>query len=245
MGKFDSAVVEVQNDHADEDEVQQDHDLARRSPSPTPLDIPPSPNDFIQLSIRQQFVYTKTVLKAIIDNTYMPSKEKHVRYMKGGKYRQSVVDDASLRGKMDPRDVEHLQIYIRAWCLQDENRIGVPFTNNLSSGEQSVIEVDAGAAPTNLNERREIQAEPSLDDVMNSDDERFTSPLPTEACPSSQAPMPPSSFPPPEAELEVSPGPIRSNNPYHLPILNQQRENSITSISPSVVAVSFFYMKPF
>ncbi|KAF8197594.1 hypothetical protein BJ912DRAFT_953978 [Pholiota molesta] len=213
LGKFDSAVVEVQNDNADEDEIQQDHDLARRSPSPTPLDIPPSPNDFIQLSIRQQFVYTKTVLKAIIDNTYLPSKQKHVRYMKGGKYRQSVVDDASLRGKMDPRDVEHLQIYIRAWCLRDEDRTGVPFASNLSSGEQSVIEVGAGAAPTNLDERREIQAEPSLDDVMNMEDRRFTSPLPTEACPSSPAPMPPSSLPPPEAELE--------------------REDSIASIPPS------------
>jgi hypothetical protein len=245
LGKFDSAIVEVQNDNADEDEVQQDYDLASRSPSPTPLDIPPSPNEFIQLSIRQQFVYTKTVLKAIIDNTYLPSKQKHVRYMKGGKYRQSVVDDASLRGKMDPRDVEHLQIYIRAWCLRDEDRTGVPFMSNLSSGEQSVIEVDAGAAPTNLDERREIQAEPSLDDVMNSDDKRFTSPLPTEGCPSSPAPMPPSSLPPPEAELEVSPRPIRSNDLYHLPILNLQREDSIASIPPSVDAVSFFYTMTF
>ena len=40
--------------------------------------------------------------------------------MNGGKQRASLADDAALRGKMDPKDVEHLQTYIRQWCLRDE-----------------------------------------------------------------------------------------------------------------------------
>jgi len=40
--------------------------------------------------------------------------------MDGGKQRASLTDEAALRGKMDPRDVEHLQEYIRQWCLREE-----------------------------------------------------------------------------------------------------------------------------
>lgn len=40
--------------------------------------------------------------------------------MEGGKQRASLTDEAALRGKMDPKDVEHLQSYIRRWCLREE-----------------------------------------------------------------------------------------------------------------------------
>ena len=40
--------------------------------------------------------------------------------MDGGKQRASLTEEAALRGRMDPKDVEHLQAYIREWCLREE-----------------------------------------------------------------------------------------------------------------------------
>jgi hypothetical protein len=65
-------------------------------------------------------VYTKTVLHAILNDEYEPARSKHSRFMIGGKQRASLTDEAALRGKMDPKDVDHLQTFIRQWCLRDE-----------------------------------------------------------------------------------------------------------------------------
>ena len=55
-----------------------------------------------------------------MNDEYEPTRSKHSRFMIGGKQRASLTDEAALRGKMDPKDVEHLQSYIRQWCLRDE-----------------------------------------------------------------------------------------------------------------------------
>ena len=55
-----------------------------------------------------------------MNNEYEPTRSKHSRFMNGGKQRASLTDEAALRGKMDPKDVERLQKYIRQWCLRDE-----------------------------------------------------------------------------------------------------------------------------
>lgn len=54
-----------------------------------------------------------------MNDEYEPTRSKHSRFMIGGKQRASLTDEAALRGKMDPKDVEHLQSYIRQWCLRD------------------------------------------------------------------------------------------------------------------------------
>ena len=54
-----------------------------------------------------------------MNDEYEPTRSKHSRFMNGGKQRASLTDEAALRGKMDPKDVEYLQKYIRQWCLRD------------------------------------------------------------------------------------------------------------------------------
>ena len=231
LGTFESAVVEVQNDTA-EDESLHEEDLDLRSPSPIPLNPPPPATDFIQLSIREQFAYTKPILEALLAAVYAPAKSKHDRFMKGGKHRQNVVNEGCLRGRMDPNDVEKLQLCIKRWCFPNERHVDHPVVtaaapaangHGTESGEQITIEVDADAdvvvPSTNLVERREIPVEASLDSIMTESEKRFTSPLPTEGFASSPA-VPPSSQPLPDRELQVSLGSFwRVVTAYRLPVL--------------------------
>ena len=79
--------------------------------------------------------------------------------MKGGKQRASLTDEAALRGRMDPRDVEHLQTYIREWCLREEAPANIqaveePFPNSglviadrVRSGSPAPTEPDLVSPP--------------------------------------------------------------------------------------------------
>ncbi|KAF9479266.1 hypothetical protein BDN70DRAFT_993562 [Pholiota conissans] len=231
LGTFESAVVEVQNDTAEDGSLHEE-DLERRSPSPIPLDPPPPAADFIQLSVREQFAYTKPVLEALLATAYVPAKGKHDRFMKGGKHRQNVVNEGCLRGRMDPNDVEKLQLCIKRWCFPNERHVDHPVVtapapapaangHGTESSEQITIEVDADAdvvvPSTNLVARREIPVEASLDSIMTESEKKFTSPSPTEGFASSPA-VPPSSQPLPDRELK--------------------REDSVISNSPHITAAS-------
>ncbi|KAF8969590.1 hypothetical protein BDZ97DRAFT_1794071 [Flammula alnicola] len=232
LGQFISTVVEVQNDGEDDEKIQLQDNLARRSPSPVPLDPPPSATDFLQLSIREQFVYTKNILKAILNNEYEPSRHKHTRYMNGGKQRQSVVDDASLRGRMDPQDVEHLQTYIREWCLRDEGRAGTLIVDDVPTDEPTVIDLVEEEKANIKEERRHFTVQESSDDVMESDNKRFPSPLPTEGFPSSPPEIPPSSCPSSRIEREAS---IRSDTPS-FPSASDAYVPPLSPVASSIVA---------
>lgn len=105
-----------------EDEVSPEQDNRERSPSPLPCIPPPPGVGFTQLGIRQQFVYTKPVLQGILNEGYAPARNRHDKFIVGGQARQSVVDEAGLRGKMDPKHVAELQEHLIAWCLRGERR---------------------------------------------------------------------------------------------------------------------------
>jgi len=60
-----------------------------------------------------------------MNDEYEPARSKHSRFMNGGKQRASLTDEAALRGKMDPKDVERLQTYIRQWCFRDETPVDI------------------------------------------------------------------------------------------------------------------------
>lgn len=186
--------MEVQNDD-DDDTSEPAHELAQRLLSPTPLDSPPPGSQFALLPIRDQFVYTKGVLRAILKNEYAPIRERQARYMKGGRHRQSLVDGASLRGKMDPRDVNDLLAFIREWCLRDGGRAGA------LSGDNDVIVSERGVNEIK-NSEDEVAVEPASEDATAGDGMRVLSPSPTVGFPSSPLQMPPSSFP--SSALEVS-----------------------------------------
>jgi hypothetical protein len=115
-----SEFKDVLNDN--EEEATPVQDDRERSPSPLPCNPPPLREDFRELDIRQQFAYTKPVLQALLNQGYSPARTRHDRFIAGGKARQGVVDEAGLRGKMDPRHVAELQEHLIVWCLRDERR---------------------------------------------------------------------------------------------------------------------------
>jgi hypothetical protein len=94
-------------------------------------------------------VYTKTVLRAILNNEYEPARGKHSRFMNGGKQRASLTDEAALRGKMDPKDVERLQAFIRQWCLRDEAPADIFVDEIKNHGNHPGAEMDVQEEPLN------------------------------------------------------------------------------------------------
>ena len=193
----------------DEDDPNSRENVGRRSPSPFPLTPPPSTEKFLQLSIREQFVYTKVVLKAVLMCEYEPVLDKHRRFMKGGKHRQSVLDEAGLRGKMDPKHVEMLQEYIKEWCLRDEARVTERIEGFGHGDETAVGEVRvADGMDRDLGgEGMERGAPPLLgNDGERAGAERSISPPTTEEMAASSPPAipPSSSFPTSKSDREGS-----------------------------------------
>ncbi|KAG6836876.1 hypothetical protein H0H93_001936 [Arthromyces matolae] len=143
LGQWDSTVIEVPNDEDDNPAEQQDSDDQRRSTSPIPIQPPPSTDDFRLLSIREQFSYVKPILMAILNENYPPAMQRHSYFIAGGSKRKSAVEEAGLRGQMDPRDVDALQRHVAEWCLRDERK-GQVITDEadipVSLSQESVLE---------------------------------------------------------------------------------------------------------
>ncbi|KZP10877.1 hypothetical protein FIBSPDRAFT_1051088 [Athelia psychrophila] len=100
-------------------EADTEHDLQLdRGPSPTPLDPPPSTEDFERLTIREELAYVKPILSAILMNSYVPARERHNGYLKGGKARSTLAASAGARGTISVREVEALDGYIRRWAVR-------------------------------------------------------------------------------------------------------------------------------
>lgn len=122
LGEFKSDVVDDPDDateDAADDVIDYEHD---RPPSPTPLSPPPSPDTFHFLSIHEQLSYTKVILQAVLNDAYPPARKNHDSYIAGGNARKNLVDEAGLRGTMDPREVEQLLKLLKNWCLRGEQR---------------------------------------------------------------------------------------------------------------------------
>ncbi|CAA7270956.1 unnamed protein product [Cyclocybe aegerita] len=207
LGQFVSHFQEVQND--DEDEQDDLRHLTRRSPSPIPLEPPPSLQEFIKLPIRAQFVYTRPVLQAILNKEYQPVVNKHDMFMRGGKERQNVLEAAALRGKMDPKDVEYLQEYVREWCLRehDAGRPPTAIADLVSTGNTAALTVTEDNTMTVVQDAQatgiDLNALPANDDMQSdAGASRVTSPPTTEPLPSSPPEMPPSSYPSTSSRLE-------------------------------------------
>lgn len=118
LGQFESSYDEVGNDS--ETEEPPEHHSRSRAASPVSSYPPPSKEDFCELDIRTQFVYTKPILTAILNERYPPARERHDKFLKGGAARKSAVDSASFRGELDPRSVTELHKWLYRWCLRDE-----------------------------------------------------------------------------------------------------------------------------
>ena len=119
MGKWESEYNEVIND---EDNDNLLGDIAPRSPSPVARTPAPSTRDFYEMSVREQFAYTKPILRAILNAEYAPARRRHDLFIRGGDGRDKVKKDAGLRGRMNPEDVAKLGEYLTKWCLRNERR---------------------------------------------------------------------------------------------------------------------------
>ncbi|KAK0463602.1 uncharacterized protein EV420DRAFT_1519089 [Desarmillaria tabescens] len=118
LGEFESTAVNDDPNNNDDDSMMgQPHD---REPSPVPSIPPPSSSDFIYLSIREQFCYTKPVLRAVLNETYPPAMQAHDMFMAGGKARKVLNQNAGERGTVTPNDVERLTRFLLSWVLRDE-----------------------------------------------------------------------------------------------------------------------------
>ena len=77
VGEFES-MVDMNEDDGEADDLITALDYGE---SPAPEDKAPQPAAFCQLSIREQFAYVKPVMRAILDNTYEPVRERHKAFM--------------------------------------------------------------------------------------------------------------------------------------------------------------------
>ncbi|KAK0211213.1 hypothetical protein DFS33DRAFT_1298206 [Desarmillaria ectypa] len=117
LGVFESTAVENPNDNVDDSMMGQPHD---REPSPVPSIPPPSSSDFLYLPIREQFCYTKPVLRAVLNEAYPPAMQAHDMFMAGGKARKVLDQNAGERGTVTPNDAERLTRFLLYWALRNE-----------------------------------------------------------------------------------------------------------------------------
>ncbi|KAF4608248.1 hypothetical protein EYR40_000592 [Pleurotus pulmonarius] len=144
LGQFTSQFNEVE---ADEDLVASPiQPTGHRPPSPVPIDPPPGSSEFYELSIHEQLSYTKPILQAILKGAYAPAAERHNGFIAGGNARDIVMQNAAMRGDMDPKDVSELQNRLMEWCLRDERyarRMGGD--GAIPSEPPTVLELDQDA----------------------------------------------------------------------------------------------------
>ncbi|KAF7322299.1 hypothetical protein HMN09_00007500 [Mycena chlorophos] len=119
VGKFESQYDE---DTADEEVSKEDEDFFEQrlrdvSPEPQANPLPDGPT-FSELDPRDQFVYTKPVLRAILRDEYPPAKETHDLFIAGGKKRDVVVKRAGEHGMMNPTDVTLFRRFLEEWVLR-------------------------------------------------------------------------------------------------------------------------------
>jgi hypothetical protein len=96
---------------------------------------PPNPEDFCQLSIREQFAYIKPVIKAVLNETYLPARDRHQAFMQGGPSRLRLRKAATGKGALTAREVSQLGMVLQCWVLgpMHSQKGGFPFLGELES----------------------------------------------------------------------------------------------------------------
>ncbi|KAN0133677.1 hypothetical protein V8E53_008401 [Lactarius tabidus] len=78
---------------------------------------PPDPDDFCELPIRDQFAYIKPVIKAVLNEAYLPARERHQAFMQGGSSRIRLLKTATGKGDLSAREVSDLGRVLQFWVL--------------------------------------------------------------------------------------------------------------------------------
>ncbi|KAI0306673.1 hypothetical protein B0F90DRAFT_1932770 [Multifurca ochricompacta] len=78
---------------------------------------PPNHEDFCELPIREQFAYVKPVIKAVLNETYLPARERHEAFMQGGPSRLRLRKTATGKGDLTALEVTQLGKVLQCWVL--------------------------------------------------------------------------------------------------------------------------------
>lgn len=78
---------------------------------------PPDPEDFCELPIQDQFSYVKPIIRAILNEAYLPARERHRAFMQGGLSRLRLQKAATGKGDLTVRDVSRLGRVLQNWVL--------------------------------------------------------------------------------------------------------------------------------
>lgn len=101
------------DDNSDDDHTPYETDLNEHTISMPP----PNPEDFREMSIRDQFAYIKPVIKAILNEAYLPARERHQAFMRGGSSRRRLQKAATGKGDLTTREVSRLGKVLQQWVL--------------------------------------------------------------------------------------------------------------------------------
>lgn len=160
LGEWESAVKNIDDAESGDEggEYGVDDDANADDPNDTTSTLPPPPpaEDFEDLSVRAQLAYVKPVLRAILNKEYVPAREKHEAFMRGGSERVALLKSAGVRGGMDARFIKAVQKAICKWVLGD---IGVK-PERLDTGDIVGRSIGAeGGATINVLSPEIMQAE--------------------------------------------------------------------------------------
>lgn len=104
----------------EESEADTDSEFAQYetgADEPAILLRPPEPEDFCELPIREQFAYVKPIIKAILNEAYLPARERHRAFMQGGLSRIRLQKAATGKGDLTAREVSRLGRVLQNWVL--------------------------------------------------------------------------------------------------------------------------------
>jgi hypothetical protein len=172
MGTWESSYRE---DSASESEADYD-DGPDRPFSPEPILPVPSPEDFVQLPIPQQFAYVKPVLTATLNGSYEPAEQRHSDFIRGGKHREDVKKNVVMRGNISVEEVRKFTQYLTWWALGEERRaVAIPDAHLRRTHEEDVVsgssaDLIAEAQDTSdMNRQCQIQLDHTQEQATNSD----------------------------------------------------------------------------
>ena len=124
------------DDNSDDDHVPYETDLNEHTISMPP----PNPEDFREMSIRNQFAYIKPVIKAILSGAYLPARERHQAFMRGGSSRRGLQKAATGKGDLTTCEVSRLGKVLQQWVLGPTHMQRV----NLPSSRLEDLESESG-----------------------------------------------------------------------------------------------------
>jgi hypothetical protein len=154
-----------------------DNELDDSERGPSPLPVIPIPAKFAELTIAEQFAYTKPVLIATLNDEYPPTKRRHDNFIKGGAARRGVTDSAGARGVIVPEDVDMLHKHLLRWALRDERRAKVVHDGEEEAEPPAGSSVEQPEEPSGQPEPQDTNTTTTTTAAGGPDDHSPVSPL--------------------------------------------------------------------